>query len=397
VGFEQQTLRLDPDDCRSAVRMASRDGLPHNQARLLFRRRIVERLAQCLTDRLESVVLTETGDAIDGGSADGRLSAADLRALAAAGVVIDHDQDDERDGPKHLLDETDIAALRSALLADTVVCDVLDELWPPLTAQQVVADLLGTPTGHWSAADIPLLDEAGALIGEAVGTAGGATTFGHVVVDEAQELSAMAWRMVMRRCPTRSMTVVGDLAQTSDPAGAWSWDDVLRPHVDDRWRLAQLTINYRTPAEIMAATVDLFTAHHPDLRPPRSVRVAGAPPWRRHTSLADLPHIVADIAARHADGQLAIITPSSHIAHLRTVLPVAVPPAITDPVVVLTPGQSKGLEFDSVLIVDPTAILVAPLGYNDLYVAMTRATRRLGIVHPGPAPAELSRIEECAP
>jgi len=397
VEFEQQMLRLDPDDCRRAMHMASRDGLPHNQARLLFQRRIVERLAQCLIDRMESVVFTETGDAIDGGSADGRLSVGELRALAAAGVVIDPDQDDERDGPKHLLDEADTADLRSALSADAVVCDVLDELWPPLTAQQVVADLLAVPTGNWSVADIPLLDEAGALIGEAVGTTSSAATFGHVIVDEAQELSAMAWRMVMRRCPTRSMTIVGDLAQTSDPAGAWSWDDVLRPHVDDRWRLAQLTINYRTPAEIMAATVDLFTAHHPDLRPPRSVRVAGASPWRRHTSLADLPHVVADIAAGHTDGQLAIITPSSHLAHLRTVLPVAVPLAITDPVVVLTPGQAKGLEFDSVLIVDPTAILMAPLGYNDLYVAMTRATRRLGIVHPGPAPAELSRVEERTP
>ncbi|HSS40789.1 MAG TPA: histidine phosphatase family protein, partial [Polyangia bacterium] len=73
-------------------------------------------------------------------------------------------------------------------------------------------------------------------------------TFGHVIVDEAQELSPMAWRLLMRRCPARSMTLVGDVAQTGDPAGAASWGGVLAPHVGDRWRLAELTVNYRTPA-----------------------------------------------------------------------------------------------------------------------------------------------------
>ena len=76
--------------------------------------------------------------------------------------------------------------------------------------------------------------------------------FGHVIVDEAQELSPMAWRLLMRRSPSRSMTVVGDVAQTGDLAGASSWDGVFAPYVADRWRLAELTVNYRTPAEIMA-------------------------------------------------------------------------------------------------------------------------------------------------
>ncbi|QUQ64197.1 HelD family protein [Kutzneria sp. CA-103260] len=394
VEFEQQVVRLDPGECRRARTMASRAGLPYNQARLVFQQRIVDLLAQRLIDRMEGVVFTDTGQALDGGSADGRLSAADLRALAAAGVVLDPDRDDDRDGPKRLLDDVDLRRLRSTLSADAEVCRVLDELWPPLTARQVVADLLAQPAGEWSAADIPLLDEAAAMLGETSAEGGGGVMFGHVVVDEAQELSAMAWRMVMRRCPTRSMTIVGDLAQTSDPAGASSWDRALRPQVDDRWRLTQLTINYRTPAEIMAATSDLFAAHHADLRPPRSVRAAGESPWRQHTTLAELPDVVADIASGHTDGQLAIITVPSHLSLLRKALRLTTPPAITDPVVMLTPEQAKGLEFDSVLIVDPAAILTAPLGYNDLYVAMTRATRRLGIVHPGPAPAELSRIQE---
>ncbi|MGW7533868.1 HelD family protein [Amycolatopsis sp. NPDC054798] len=380
VGFEQQTVRLAPSAWRGAVEWAASKGLPYQQARLAFQQRMVELLAQQLAEQMENVVFTESGEAIDGGSADGRLSAADLRALAAAGVVLGPEQDD---GPRRLLDEADIADLRKALLADAGVGQVLDELWPALTPEEVVAEVFGEPDGGWSAADVPLLDEASAVLGEP------APVFGHVVVDEAQELSAMAWRMVLRRCPAKSMTVVGDLAQTSDPAGATSWEQVLRPHVADRWRLAELTVNYRTPAEIMAAASEVFAAQHPGLRPPKSVRTAGETPWRQQTTLAEMAQVVGGIADEHGEGQLAIITPPCHLASMRKSRG-----AVTDPVVVLTPAEAKGLEFDAVLIVDPAVILDAPLGRNDLYVAMTRATRRLGIVHLGPAPAGLARLRE---
>ena len=99
--------------------------------------------------------------------------------------------------------------------------------------------------------------------------------FGHVIVDEAQELSPMAWRMLMRRCPAKSMTIVGDVAQTGDMAGAASWAEALGPFVGDRWRLAPLTVNYRTPAEIMAVAADVLAAIDPQARPPRSVRESG--------------------------------------------------------------------------------------------------------------------------
>ncbi|MBM7774632.1 DNA helicase IV [Actinokineospora baliensis] len=390
VDFEGQVLRLDDGACVRAVRKARRTGLPHNQARLAFQSEIVDVLADRLIEDMEAVVLTDSGEAIDGGSADGRLSEADLRALAAAGVVLGHDEDD---GPRSLLDETDRASLRDSLLADKGVQAALDGVWPPLTPEQVVSDLIGAPVDDWSAADVPLLDEAAALIGQG----GDRAVFGHVVVDEAQELSEMAWRMLMRRCPTKSMTVVGDLAQTGSPAGASSWDRVLRPHMQDRWQLAQLTVNYRTPVEIMAAAADLLAAHHPTTPPPQSVRSTGEAPWRIRTTRADLPRVIADLAAAHTEGQLAVIAPDVHIGSLAAALSLPPRPDLTDKVVLLTTDQAKGLEFDSVLIADPGTILGEPLGHNDLYVAMTRTTRRLGIVHPGPPPAELSAVRELHP
>ncbi|WP_461119572.1 HelD family protein [Saccharothrix stipae] len=395
VEFEQQVLRLDPRGCGRAVRKARGTGLPHNQARLVFQREIVDVLARRLIEGMEAVVLTDTGEAIDGGSPDGRLGEADLRALAAAGVVIDHDEHD--DGPRTLLDETDRAGLRDSLLADTGVRAALDLLWPALTPQHVVSDLVvdvqGERTDGWSAADVPLLDEAAALVGQGDDHA----MFGHVVVDEAQELSDMAWRMLMRRCPTRSMTIVGDLAQTGNPAGAPSWDRVLRPHVRDRWELARLTVNYRTPAEIMDATADLLAVHHPGTPPSRSVRSTGRTPWRIGTTRAGLTTVITDLATAHTDGQLAIIAASTHIESLADALSLTIRPDLTGKVVLLTPDQAKGLEFDSVLIADPAEILTAPLGHNDLYVAMTRATHQLGVVHPGRPPAELAAIPELPP
>jgi DNA helicase IV len=368
VEFEQQVLRLDPAVVRRAVGQARETGLPHNQARLVFQRELVGTLAGELVDRLEAVVFTETGEALDGGSADGRLSAADLRALAAAGVVTGPEDDD---GPRALLDGVDREAVRTALLGDAGVRDALDGLWPPLTPVEVVE-------GPWSAADIPLLDEVAALLGESV------PVFGHVVVDEAQELSEMDWRMLVRRCPSRSMTVVGDLAQTGSAAGATSWDRVPRPR-----RLAQLTVNYRTPAEIMAVAADLLAAHHPALRPPRSVRSSGEAPWRLRA--ADVPAALAALAEAHTGGKLAIIAPET--GELAAALSLPAPPDLTGEVVLLTPAEAKGLEFDVVVLADPAAVLAAgPHGPNDLYVAMTRATRGLGVVHPGPVPRELSSL-----
>ncbi len=227
-------------------------------------------------------------------------------------------------------------------------------------------------------------------------------TFGHVIVDEAQELSEMDWRLLARRCPTRSMTIVGDVAQTSSAVGTTSWEQVLQPLAGDRWRLARLTVNYRTPAEIMAATAGLLAAIDPGQPPPQSVRQAGAPPWRMATTRDALPATLAEVTGEEAEseGHLAVIVPDTRVAELGDAVSRAVPGAsygesldLTDPVVVLGARQAKGLEFDSVLIADPAAILAgSPRGLGDLYVAMTRSTRRLGVLHPGRPPEDLAGL-----
>lgn len=201
-------------------------------------------------------------------------------------------------------------------------------------------------------------------------------TFGHIIVDEAQELSAMAWRLLMRRSPTRSMTLVGDPAQTGDLAGCDSWQEILAPYVQDRWQLARLGVNYRTPAEIMEYAAERRRATDPAFEPPRSIRSTGARPWERTLPLADVAGLAR--AEAPADGRLAVIAPRELHAEL-TGLDDG-PLDLHRPVVLLDPRQAKGLEFDTVLVVAPA--LMTP---NDLYVALTRATQRLGIITPASA------------
>ncbi|MFK0254071.1 HelD family protein [Streptomyces sp. NPDC090445] len=215
--------------------------------------------------------------------------------------------------------------------------------------------------------------------------------FGHVIVDEAQELSAMAWRLLMRRCPTRSMTLVGDPAQTADEAGCGSWGQVLDPYIGDRWELVRLGVNYRTPAEIMDLATAVLRARHPGFEPPRSVRSTGRQPWVRAAD--DLAAAVADAVHRGtpAEGRLAVIAPRALHGPLGAVLPgvrAGAEPDLTRAVVLLEPRQAKGLEFDSVIVAEP-----ADFAPSDLYVALTRATQSLGVVHTGRLP---DGLEEAA-
>ena len=171
--------------------------------------------------------------------------------------------------------------------------------------------------------------------------------YGHVVIDEAQELTPMEWRMVFRHSPNRWMTIVGDVAQTSSPAGVDSWEETLAPFVDTRFRRHELTINYRTPAEIMEYANGILPAIAPDQTPARAIRSTGVP-VSHVSSLSEV--------ATHETGMTQVISVDN----------------VT---------EIKGLEFDHVVIVNPdTIIATSPQGTNDLYVAATRATQTLTIV-----------------
>lgn len=188
------------------------------------------------------------------------------------------------------------------------------------------------------------------------------------------------------------MTLVGDVAQTGALGGASSWEQVLRPYVGDRWRLEELTVSYRTPAEIMEIAAEVLAEIDPDLTPPRAVRATGVPPWDirvDRSQLADrLVAAIRDEAVAVGDGRLGVIVPAGRVAELAPVAREAEPgvalgddPELRSRVVMLTVAQAKGLEFDSVLVVDPERIVAeSPRGRNDLYVALTRATQRLGVL-----------------
>jgi DNA helicase IV len=377
----------------------------------------------------------------------------------------------------------DLDEIRRELSEDTTVQAALVDLWPVVTPQALVNDLLSDPRrlqvaaprlsgqqratllrpagSPFTVSDVPLLDEAAELLGEigqqdrarrkalaeelayardtlqALGSEQAASddsgigftlsmpsaediaalhdtdgptgqtadraaadrewTYGHVIVDEAQELSPMAWRSIFRRCPLKSMTVVGDIAQTSDAAGATGWAAALDPHARDRWRMAELTVNYRTPDEIMALAAPVLAAINPALESPSSVRSTGVLPWAVTVpSAADVPEAVAAAAEASAmemtQGQLAVLHAGDDgqlLAAVRARIPDASGEAGPDRrVVVLDVREAKGLEFDRVVLAEPARIVAGgPHGLGDLYVAMTRATQQLGLVHGDPLPA----------
>ncbi|WP_211270446.1 RNA polymerase recycling motor ATPase HelR [Streptomyces exfoliatus] len=187
--------------------------------------------------------------------------------------------------------------------------------------------------------------------------------FAHIVVDEAQELTDAEWQMLLLRCPSRSFTVVGDRAQARN-GFTESWEERLERVGLDRITVASLSINYRTPEEVMAEAEPAIRAALPDANVPTSVRAAGIPVV--HGSVTDLDTVLDDWLAANADGTACVIgaprfRPTSRVRSL-------------------TPSLSKGLEFDLVVLVDPDAFGEGIEGAVDRYVAMTRATRQLVVL-----------------
>ncbi|MPY93437.1 MAG: AAA family ATPase [Acidimicrobiia bacterium] len=232
--------------------------------------------------------------------------------------------------------------------------------------------------------------------------------YGHVIVDEAQDYSPMQWRTIARRCPVGSMTIVGDLGQASRAGSISSWDQALAQLPQRREpRLLELTINYRTPAEVMDLAAAVLAETDPGLVPPRSVRHGGATPVFAHLEdEADLaPEVVEHVRRLHSElgeGKIAVLAPGRLIEPLRAAL-LARPGLDVDrrtgadpleaAVVVFTPVEAKGLEFDAVVLVEPIELAGDRVsGMRCLYVALTRATRFLAVLHHGPLPEPLRRF-----
>ncbi|MEM7092859.1 MAG: ATP-binding domain-containing protein [Actinomycetota bacterium] len=205
--------------------------------------------------------------------------------------------------------------------------------------------------------------------------------FGHVIVDEAQDLTPMQWRMVMRRARGQSLTIVGDLAQRSaGPAGTWR--DHLPPELAEIERL-DLSINYRSPAEIHSLAVAVLAEFAPDVEASRPLRSSGfAPEFRHVDELSDATHAAVSDLRDRVSGQIAVIRPTEELGDRE--------PQSEDEIVrTLHASEAKGLEFDAVVLVEPAAILAEVGGAALLYIALTRATQRLVILHRMPLPEVL--------
>ncbi|MBW8740360.1 MAG: AAA family ATPase [Streptomyces turgidiscabies] len=188
--------------------------------------------------------------------------------------------------------------------------------------------------------------------------------FAHIVVDEAQELTDAEWQMLLLRCPSRSFTIVGDRAQARH-GFTESWEERLERIGLDRVTLASLSINYRTPEEIMAEAEPVIRAALPDANVPTSIRSGGVPVG--HGSVADLDDVLDTWLTSHTDGIACVIGAPGFRP-------------TTSRVRSLTPSLSKGLEFDLVVVVDPERFGEGIEGAVDRYVSMTRATQQLVVL-----------------
>ncbi|MGG5753313.1 UvrD-helicase domain-containing protein [Zafaria sp. Z1313] len=438
VVVEGTPLVLTPRQVRRARDKARATHKPHNEARTTFVKILVRELAEQLRDKLEES--SGTGNSVD-------------RAYLTEDVRSSRDV-------RIALNLCWLPMTPEKLIAELYAKpELLAAVAPELSATERAA-LRRDPGAPWTEADVPLLDEAAELLGELDASAGrdaaqreaehqrdvanatqalenvdsalreigvdgildaedlaamnqeGETVltaaerasqdrnwaYGHVVVDEAQELSPMQWRLLMRRCPLKSFTVVGDIAQASSAASATSWAQAMAPFVGERFTLEELTVNYRTPTQIAEAAARMAQAAGLVVSTPKAVREGR---WAPVVDRVPADGLRAALAAAlpeevgFAEGGLtAVIAPASRLRGARAT---AVElygrrvgtgsGGLEQDIVVTTAQEAKGLEFDVVLLLEPDELIAeADGGFGDLYVAMTRATQRLRILAEGRVP-----------
>lgn len=428
-----QTVRIESRDLQALRTRMRRSRRAHNEARPVF-----ERLFRELVARM-------------------------LLSTAGRSIEVEVDQEDVEDFAEELQLDDRIAA-------------AIDELWPIVSPEELVRELLSDEkvlaacapmlsdddrtlvvrpaASAWTASDIPLLDEAAALLGEdprpgmrarareraeqereleyaqgvldlysdtttdddgtrttsvtaeqlaarqrqddrstvaerAEGEVG--WTYGHVIVDEAQELTPLALRAVLRRCPSRSLTLVGDINQSSAAHGS-DWDTLLRPQLRTYTR-EDLTVNYRTPSEVMDLAARVLAHIDPTQTAPTSIRSTGEQPEIAHVAYDGMTTAIAERAAAFlsgSEGTVAVIADAELLPRLRRAVD-ALPPGQGERVWFGSPRAAKGLEFDVVILVEPGWRSERGVAETrELYVALTRATQRLSILHSTPLPPELA-------
>ncbi|MFF9607494.1 HelD family protein [Streptomyces sp. NPDC014684] len=387
VRVGQELVRLPGGEVAAARDAAVAAVQGHNPARQVFK--------ELLVDAVADAMRRDMGDLLEQIDADAeRMTGLDLdRYTGAAQRRVEGAPDA---GPVH---ELDLDAIRADLLDDAGVDRAVEVLWPRLVPGDLVKALLADadalaerlprltaqerslllrgPDDPWTDADLPLLDEAASLVDGPP-----ERTYGHVVVDEAQELTAMQWRMIVRRCPSRSMTLVGDFAQAGPVATARDWKEALSPHLGPRFRLHDLTVSYRTTREILESVRDLLTRIAPDQRITRSLRTGESP--RTVTTPADglVAAVVRELQAQstaHPGELLGVICADTRVSELKA-------QGIAHQARIVPASEARGLEFDGVVVVDPEEIITnRPGGERDLYVALTRATKRLCTITVRPA------------
>ncbi|PPF23634.1 HelD family protein [Rathayibacter rathayi] len=429
-----EKLRLEPQDVERAITRARDSRKPHNEARVTFVKTLLSQLTRQLADQLRS-----HGSTVD--EADEAVLREDVRTAYDVRVA---------------LNTAWIPLTPEKLLQDLYARPNWFATLTPRWSAEQRSLLRRDRDAPFTVSDVPLLDEAAELLGayddhadaskkaekeqrrrdlenaeaairnmgvdglvnakdlaagfaerSVLGTtaeraaADRTWTYGHVVVDEAQELSPMQWRVLLRRCPMRSFTIVGDVAQASGASAASTWDAALRDTFGRQgrgveaapWRLEELTVNYRTPAQIVAFAERTARENGLEITPGEAVRSTEWPVRtirdRGDAKLAArvLAAVIEDRAIGE-EGTLAVIAPDDDLAAIAERLEERFgrevgrgATGLDRAIAVLSTNDAKGLEFDSVIIARPRLIAqTGERGAASLYVAMTRPTQRLTLV-----------------